>query len=202
MPGRLTRPGGAGLLAACLATLPAAAQEDPAGPATYEPPQRARVVHSIAGGVLAHDYGVFSSHEEDGADVNLEIQFTGPRWREWRWIGSPRVMLGGNINTAGDTSRVYGGLYWDWYPVDDRWFLAGALGLTLHNGETEEDVPGRRNLGAPVLFHIAAETGIRFTEHHAVSVYADHASHGGLFDDDNGGLEAVGLRYRYSFAGP
>lgn len=198
----LARSFAAGLLAAGLAVLPAVAQDDAAVAAPGEPPPRTRIVHSIAGGVLAHDYGVFTdSNVEDGVDINVEIQFTEPRWRQWRWIGSPRPMLGANINTAGDTSRVYGGLYWDWYPVNDWWFLGAGLGLTVHTADFEDPDPDERDLGSPVLFHLAAETGVRLAPHHAVSVYVDHASHARLFDNDNEGLDTVGVRYRYFFGG-
>ena len=157
------------------------------------------VIHNVRGGVLAHDRGLFSSNEEDGANINIEIQFTESSWDAWRYILSPRPIVGGNINTAGDTSRGYAGLYWDYYPVD--WaFVGAAVGATVHDGETS-DAPGdRRALGSRVLFHLALEVGVRFADHHGLSIYADHASNAGLADE-NEGIESVGIRYTYFFGG-
>lgn len=158
------------------------------------------LIHNIRGGVLAHDRGLFSSNIEDGADINVEIQFAEPSWEPWRYILSPRPIIGGNVNTAGDTSRGYAGLYWDYYPLD--WlFIGGALGGTIHDGEASNAPPGSRDLGTRVLFHLALEVGVRFAEHHGLSVYADHASNAGL-SDDNEGIEAAGIRYTYFFGGP
>jgi hypothetical protein len=156
------------------------------------------IVHSFAGGVLAHDRGVFSSNDEDGVDINLEIQFVEPGADWWRFIGSPRPRIGGNINTSGDTSLGYAGLYWDYYVLDEV-FLAGGLGASVHNGEIDE-APGEKELGSRVLFHLAAELGWRFAEQHALSIYADHSSNANLADE-NEGLENVGVRYHFFFGG-
>ncbi|NBC33042.1 MAG: acyloxyacyl hydrolase [Alphaproteobacteria bacterium] len=156
-------------------------------------------IHNVRGGVLAHDRGAFSSNTEDGVDINLEIQFAEPEWQAWDYIFSPRPIIGGNINTVGDTSRGYAGLYWDYYPID--WlFVGGAVGGTIHDGELEESEPDRRALGSRVLFHLAVEVGVRFGETHGLSLYADHASNAGLVDD-NESIEAAGIRYTFFFGG-
>ena len=154
------------------------------------------VVHGIAGGVLAHDRGAFSSNEEDGVDINLEVQFVEPGWEWWRFVGSPRPRIGGNINTQGDTSLGYAGLYWDYYVLDD-FFVAGGLGAAIHDGEID-DSPGRKELGSRVLFHLAAEVGWRFADRHALSVYVDHSSNANLADE-NEGLDNFGVRYHLFF---
>jgi hypothetical protein len=176
----------AALLALAVATAPAAAQDG------------LGVVHSLVGGVLAHDRGVFSSNEEDGVDVNVEIQFAEPRWEVWRRIGSPRPRLGGHVNTGGDTSQAYAGLYWDHYFLDDL-FVAAGLGGTVHDGETDR-ARGEKELGSRVLFHLAAEAGWRLADRHAVSIYVDHISNAGLADE-NEGLDTVGIRYHVFFDG-
>ena len=156
------------------------------------------VVHSLAGGVLAHDRGAFSSNEEDGAAINLEMQFVEPGWDWWRYVGSPRPRIGGNINTSGDTSFGYAGLYWDYY-LFDEFFIAGGVGGAVHNGEIDE-APGEKELGSRVLFHLAAEVGWRFADRHALSIYADHLSNANLADE-NEGLDNVGVRYHFFFGG-
>ena len=178
-----------GCLLAALAPAPAAAQDVAPG----------GFIHNVRGGVLAHDRGAFSSNTEDGIDINLEIQFTEPDWAVWDYILSPRPILGGNINTVSDTSRGYAGLYWDYYPLD--WlFVGGAFGATVHDGELDESEPERRALGSRVLFHLALEVGVRFAEHHGLSLYADHASNAGLIDD-NESIEAAGVHYTFFFGG-
>lgn len=183
-----------------MAAAPAAAQEAAREGAPLPASAAAGfgIVHSLAGGVLAHDRGAFSTNDEDGVDINLEIQFTEPGWQWWRFIGSPRPRLGGNINTSGETNLAYAGLYWDYYLLDDV-FVAGGFGGAVHDGETD-DAPGEKELGSRVLFHLAAEVGWRFADRHALTVYADHSSNAGLADD-NEGLETVGVRYHFFFQG-
>ena len=170
--------------------LPAAAQEDGAA----SPP----IVHSIVGGVLAHDAGPLTYPVEDGVDINGEVQFTPFGFEEWGWIGAPRPHLGGTVSTSGDTSQIYGGLTWG-IELLDGITLDGSAGLMAHNGNTGAFDPDRRSLGSRVLFRFSLEAGYRFAEHHGISLYASHSSHAGWFDDDNAGLEDVGVRYHYYF---
>lgn len=54
-------------------------------------------------GVLAHDQGPLSDHNEHGIDLNLEAQFA-----PLEFFGSPRPHLGATLNFTGDTSAAPG----------------------------------------------------------------------------------------------
>lgn len=146
-------------------------------------------------GLLYHDVGIVSASTEEGADVNFEVLFAAPAFLEI--LFSPRPHLGASINTAGDTSQVYGGLTWGL----DLWsglFVEVALGGSVHNGELDADKSDRNDLGCRILFREALELGWRFAEHHSISIMADHISNAGLCSD-NDGQDTAGLRYGYKF---
>lgn len=149
-------------------------------------------------GLMAHDVGPFTvqtQREEGSVDLNAEFIFHSPDFLEV--IGSPRPHLGTSINTAGDTSQLYGGLSYEWYLAGN--FFAGLHGGgAVHNGETTNVSPNKKNLGCTTLFRGAVEVGYRFDDHHGVSLMLDHISNAYLCDT-NEGLETVGLRYGYRF---
>src|SRR5262245_49778404 len=68
------------------------------------------VISELRAGWLYHDAGIFSNKKEKGSDGNAELLFTPPDVLSGLW--SPRLHLGTSINTAGETSQVYGGLTW------------------------------------------------------------------------------------------
>ena len=68
---------------------------------------RAASIEEIRFGVLYHDLGVWGgSSNEGGLDVNAELVFS-PSLELFRGIVRPN--LGFSLNTAGDTSKIYGG---------------------------------------------------------------------------------------------
>ena len=159
-------------------------------------------VYSIVGGVLSHDRGLFSNRTEEGVNLNAEIQFRAFETDYWSVIGSPRPHIGASINTTGDTSLGYAGLTWSWDATDDI-FLDGAFSVVVHDGELDSDLPDRRDFGSRVLFRLGVEVGYRLAARHAITLFADHASHGRLLDSDNNdGLETVGVRYHFLVSAP
>ena len=110
----------------------------------------------------------------------------------------------------------YGGLDWTWQSVSG--FFAGfSFGLAYHTGNLEQAtelcpagttcaLPGNRryvdtgkvSLGSRILFRESLALGWRFGPHR-LALYGAHLSHGSIFDDDNDGLNFVGLRYGYRF---
>ena len=146
-------------------------------------------------GLLYHDVGIVSESTEEGADVNFEALFASPGFLEI--IFSPRPHLGVSINTAGDTSQVYGGLTW----ALDLWgglFVEFAFGGSVHDGELDANRTDKNDLGCRILFREALELGWRFGGHHSISVMADHISNAG-FCSDNDGQDTAGIRYGYKF---
>lgn len=156
---------------------------------------RKPLVSELRLGVLAHDVGVFSSNKEGGVDVNAEVLF-----RDLGWFGKRvalRPHLGASINTGGDTSQLYFGLtstlpLWHWG------FFELSFGGSAHNGETDANIIGRKDLGCHLLFRESVSAGIYLNEHSSIAVVADHISNANICSK-NEGLETVGVRYGYRF---
>lgn len=166
----------------------------------------------IRGGVLAHDYGPFSAHEEGGVDINGELLFASPKFFSYIW--SPRPHIGGHYNTGGHTSQIYAGLTWEW-SFWGNWFAGFSLGGMAHDGRLYGDKDGQteKSLGCRFLFREGIEAGYRFGKHHAIMLHFDHSSNASLCERNtpdgtangrqdvvlNEGLENIGIRYGYKF---
>ena len=146
-------------------------------------------------GVLKHDFGPFSSSEEDGIDVNFELLFASPGFLQIIW--SPRPHLGVTINTDDDTDQAYFGLSWE-FDVWRNLFAGLSFGGAIHNGETETDRSDKKELGCKLQFRETVELGYRFGGRHAITAFLDHVSNANLCDK-NEGLENLGVRYGYRF---
>ena len=163
-------------------------------------------------GLLMHDYGPFSSSEEDGYDRNIELLFSSPDIFAFMW--SPRPHLGVSYNSSGDTSQAYGGLTWDW-SFWNGWFADLSLGSMVHDGHLVGDKGGklRKSLGCRILFRESVNFGYRFKKRHAIMAHLDHSSNASLCEKNtpdgtqhgrhdvilNEGLESLGIRYGYTF---
>ena len=149
----------------------------------------------VRGGVLAHDFGPFSSREEDGVDINAEILFASPDFLEFLW--EPRPHIGGTYHSEDDTHQVYAGLTWSF----DLWqdvFFDFSTGGVYHTGQTEDEDQDLKALGCELLFRQAIDLGYRFDESHSLMVHFSHISNANLCDE-NEGLENIGVRYGYRF---
>jgi len=155
-----------------------------------------KFVHEIKGGALIHDVDNLWSNfsREDGIDLNIEAIFT-PSVDVLG--GTIRPALGASINTSGDTSKVYLDARWE-YAATNGLFFAFGVGGAIHNGEERLVSNDQKALGSKVLFHIPIEVGYHIDAHHGVSVYFDHISNA-YTQDENEGLDTLGLRYGYRF---
>ncbi len=153
-------------------------------------------VDEVRIGILYHDLGVWSGRSrEDGVDFNGELIFSPSAQM---FGGLLRPNLGFSLNDRGDTSKIYGGGVWE-YLWHSGWFIDLGLGLTVHNGETEdENVEDRNQLGSPLLFRLSIESGFTIKNHHRLSIMFDHISNGYL-SEPNEGLDTMGIRYGYRF---
>lgn len=152
------------------------------------PPALANSLHL---GVLAHDVPDLWSHNnrEDGIDLNLEWT---PRWPAWSpGTGTVGSHLGLNLNSAGDTSYLYGGLNWR-LGQSKGWYGRIGLGGALHNGERRFVNNDRKALGSRLLFHIPLEVGYQWSKY-SVSLYFSHISNA-YTQDENEGMDTLGLR--------
>ncbi len=161
-----------------------------------EETQNLGFIHEIKGGVLAHDVDNLWSHfsRENGVDLNVEAIFT-PSFGIFG--GAVRPALGASLNTRGDTSKIYLDARWE-YQAENRLFFVVGVGGALHNGETRLVSEDKKALGSSLLFHIPLEFGYRFDAHHGLSIYFDHVSNA-YTQDENEGLDTLGVRYGYRF---
>jgi hypothetical protein len=159
------------------------------------------LLYALKIGVLAHDVPDLWSGfqiERSAADINIEAQFAAAWALPW---GAIRPVIGGSINTRGETSDGY---------IDARWqgdcpsglFFGLGLGAAVHDGALG---PGpnnenwdRKYLGSRVLFHIPIEVGYHLDEHSDLSVYFEHMSNA-YTQKYNEGLDRIGVRYGYRF---
>ncbi|MET0639656.1 MAG: acyloxyacyl hydrolase [Hyphomicrobium sp.] len=157
------------------------------------------MLYALKIGALAHDVPDLWSGfqvEKNAVDINIEAQFNAAWVLPW---GAIRPVIGGSINTRGDTSDGY---------IDARWqgdcpsglFFGIGLGGAIHDGEIggPGSDPDKKWLGSRVLFHIPMEVGYHLDEHNDISVYFEHMSNA-YTQKYNEGMDRVGLRYGYRF---
>ena len=154
-------------------------------------------LHAIRTGVLKHDVDDLWSgtRKEGGVDLNAEIIFNRPSFS--LLSGNVRPNLGASINTQGDTSKIYGGILWE-FALKSGIFLNLGIGAAVHNGELDTSQEDKKSLGSRVLLRIPIEIGYSLSEHHQISILFDHVSNAFLVDP-NEGLDTLGLRYGYRF---
>lgn len=181
---------------------------------------RSFVSEIVLGGWL-HDPGRDNT-ESNTWDMNLEIIFRKVTLltfenRYLRFLFSPHPMLGGSLNNENETHTAYLGFNWH-HQFESRLFVAGSFGFAYHTGNIDRAerscvlgdsclLPGNRShfdngevvLGSRILFRESLEIGYRVAQRHGISVYVAHMSNASLFDEDNDGMNFVGLRYRYAF---
>lgn len=188
----MSRVGAVAFGLACLAVVPAQAQ-------TYDPPAGRFSLSEMRGGVFLHQF-IGPRQEERSASVNFELLFNGPWARPTRGfldnLASPRIMLGGTLNTAGKTSFVYTGLDWN-FALTDRLYLGTGIGIGASNGETHQ-VPGRIDVGCSVGGFLQANLAYRVTERWSAMATVQHISNGGLCEP-NHGINTLGVRAGYRF---
>lgn len=174
--------------------------------------QAQQVVSEVRVGALAHDVPFLGEHKEPGADINGELLFVSPipdSWvadvaPAWRWMLTPRINIGGDVNTSGATSQLYFGLTWtatlfnQVLTADDSLFLGVGFGPAFNNGHISTTDPNRKSLGSHVLFHPSIDIGYRFDKRWSVSIYYEHSSNAGLASQ-NEGLNNAGLRVGLAF---
>ncbi|SFL77740.1 Lipid A 3-O-deacylase (PagL) [Nitrosomonas communis] len=153
-------------------------------------------LHEVKFGILHHDTGGLWSgfNRESGVDFNLEaifsphVKFLG---------GSFRPAFGGSANTAGDTSKLYTDIRWQYEHTSGIFFGIG-IGGAVHNGKLHLEQDDRKALGSRVLFHIPIEIGYRLGAKTSLSVYFDHVSNAFLADK-NEGMDTLGGRFGFRF---
>jgi lipid A 3-O-deacylase len=160
------------------------------------------IINEFKVGGLWHDVGFLGDHKERGADVNLEMLFNSPDILAI--LGSPRPHIGGDYNTAGQTSDVFAGLTWgisviqNLFRPGDAIFLTGSLGGAYQDGYIDNAPLGRKELGSPILFRESAELGYQITPVISVAAILEHISNANL-GQHNAGITSAGARFGFKF---
>ena len=161
-----------------------------------------QIVDEVTLGLLAHDVGFLGDHTERGFDVNSTILFISPDILSI--IGSPRPHIGGDYNTAGQTSDAFAGLTWgisliqNLFHAGDSVFATGSLGGAYQDGYIDNAPLGRKRLGSPVLFRESAELGYQVTPVISVAAILEHISNANLAQH-NAGITSAGARLGFKF---
>jgi lipid A 3-O-deacylase len=153
-----------------------------------------------------HDTALVGSSKEDGADIGVEV-LSRPI-SNLRLIGEPRLALGVNVNTAGQTNQIYAGLNAQWpfardtFQHGDAFFIEGSVGVTYHDGKLDvTNTPENedwKSHGSNFLFRTGFGAGYRFNEHWAVSAALYHISNANLAQPNQGSNNAgIQLGYRF-----
>lgn len=133
-------------------------------------------------------------------DVNVEALFFSPDIDAFRWLGSPKINVGGNLNIAGRESHAHLGLTWQVPILDTPLFVEGTFGAAVHNGALDlaGTVPPARALGCSLLFYEAAGIGFASPDGWTVLASIEHASSANLCTP-NRGLTNLGLKFGMRF---
>jgi lipid A 3-O-deacylase len=183
------------LAAASSAALPGAAHADDGG-----------IVDEFRLGVYEHDASILGHQKETGADIGAELLFTSPAFLQAIW--SPRPVIGGLVNTSGETDQAYGGLTWTWDFASnvlrdgDGFYVEGTLGGGWNDGKINVSAPlesqQRKSLGSNALFREDLDIGYHITPRWSLAVSYNHISNADLAER-NEGLNDIGVRVGLKF---
>lgn len=145
----------------------------------------------LIGGIYKHAVGTrlsLDSGLEDGVDFQLGYRGSPII----KGIGlSPYVF--GALNSNGDTSYAAAGLSWKF---GDAFYVRPGVGLAIHNGSDGDYNRGDRiAFGSRILFAPELGVGVRVSPRMTVEASWVHMSHGGLFNDQNPGIDNIGVRF-------
>jgi lipid A 3-O-deacylase len=187
----------AGVAALLCVALPAFAQVDGDG-----------LITEFKIGAFDHDAPLGGHQKETGADVGGEILFQPVDFLDFIGIGSPRPILGGLVNSAGQTNQVYTGLTFTFdFAADvlrdgDGFFAEATVGGGLNDGKINVTDPVKsqeeKSLGSNVLFREDLDIGYRVTQRVSIAFSYNHISDADLAQR-NEGLNDVGVRLGIKF---
>ncbi len=159
-----------------------------------------RLLDEIRLGIFQHDAGLIGTRKEDGTDFAAEV-LTGPLVKI-RLLGAPRLVLGGAINSAGQTDQAYFGIVGQWTLArwllsrKDAFYFEATIGGGWNDGKI--DVIGTpleaswKSHGSHYLIRSGAYLGYRFDPRWSIAFGINHISNAGLARR-NEGMNDVGL---------
>lgn len=147
-------------------------------------------------GILHHDLDGYGG-TEDGADVVFEYRGAPLPGAFWATVLSPRLHVGTNINSSGQTSSLYAGFTW-LVDFGSPYYGSADFGGAIHNGKLDKVSIDRAALGSRILFHEAVEIGVRLGRVWRVGVRLDHMSNAELASQ-NEGITNLGIVFSKQF---
>lgn len=158
-------------------------------------------------GAFDHDAPLGGHQKESGADVGGELLFQPLDFLDFG-IGGPRPILGGVVNSAGQTNQVYTGLTYTFdFAADvlrdgDGFFTEVTVGGGLNDGKINVTDPVQsqrvKSLGSNALFREDLDIGYRITPRVSLAFSYNHISDADLAQR-NEGLNDVGVRIGIKF---
>lgn len=176
-------------------------------------PASAQLLEEVRVGVAQHNICVLdcdNADKEDGPNMTGELVFASPD--VFRYILSPRPMITGSYNTAGNTSYGGVGLVWN-FDFAEKWSFEPSLGYVFHDGANASPFPqgdprsdafSEVNvlLGSDDLFRTGLALNRDMGENWGLQLQYDHLSHGQILGNGrNQGLDNIGVRVYFHFGG-
>lgn len=116
----------------------------------------------------------------------------------WQKLARPRIHVGADVSTAGETNQAYAGFSWT-FDLNERFFLEAGFGGSVNDGKLSFDGGRGPYLGCHALFHEYMAAGVNVNDNWRVVAQVEHSSHAGLCGDDNSGLTRAGVLVGYKF---
>ena len=116
----------------------------------------------------------------------------------WDRFIRPRIHVGGDVSTAGETNQIYAGFSWT-VNLTDQFFLEAGFGGSLNDGTREPDGGRGPFVGCNALFHEYVAAGVNLDKNWRIVAQAEHSSHANLCGDTNNGLTRGGVMIGYKF---
>ncbi|MBU1175620.1 MAG: acyloxyacyl hydrolase [Alphaproteobacteria bacterium] len=183
-----------------LATAPAAAQN-----AEWEDWARQYGVSELRAGLFLDDleqaypfpFLVLPETIDLGKWQNLtgEVLFSLPDVDMVRWLGSPRIGLGGSLNFTGKISYARLAAVWHIPIFETGIFIEPMVGGMVHNGYLTNAPPGKRNMGCTAIYFYGGNIGYDINDKLNIMATFEHGSHyGQCGTTTNDGVNRMGLR--------
>jgi hypothetical protein len=161
---------------------------------------RQHLLDEIRLGVFQHDTGIIGTRKEDGVDFAAEV-LTGPLMK-FRLLGSPRLVVGGAVNSAGQTDQAYLGIVGQWtfaralFSRRDAFYFEATIGGGWNDGKIDVVgtplAAGWKSHGSHYLIRSGASLGYRFNTRWSMAFGINHISNAGLAHR-NEGMNDVGF---------
>jgi len=131
-------------------------------------------------------------------NINFEVLFRSPDMDAFRWIGSPRPIIGLTANLGGLESMAYAALTWQVPLFESAFFIEASFGAAISNGALSGAVFPARNLGCSLNFYESGAIGMNIDDNITILLSLEHASNAKLCSP-NRGLSNLGVKLGYKF---